>query len=420
MIDTTDMSTQSPSPSSSTQIQKFTDIHPRSPLYLHPSDTPGSILISQKLTGIENYTGWSNSMRVALLAKNKIAFVDGSCRKEQYLGDLEHEWERCNAFVLSWITNSVSNELANGRMFSSSAHTVWKDLKEHFDKRNLTRIYQLHREICTMSQGTLTVSDYYSKLRNLWDEHISLVPLPACECDKYREYADHMEKQKLIQFLMGLNETFAQSRSHILITVPSPNLNQAYNMIMQDESQRVQSNIIFASVLPLQQLNVNKPTALASMQHNKSKKHNDLYCEHCHMRNHNTKYCYKLIGYPSYHKYVKKNPIDRNERKPQFGDERQRFQGDSHERVGGNRRQQAHNAQCGDSSEYGNKHQQNHTTDHLDNIESGNSSSTSMLVPSFTHDQYNHIMRMLDTNSTSQGAMANMAGPIHWQGEGDW
>lgn len=121
-------------------------------------------------------------------------------------------------------------------MFSSNACTVWRDLKEHFDKRNLTRIYQLHREICTMSQGTLTVSEYYSRLRNLWDEHVSLVPLPACECDKYREYADHMEKQKLIQFLMGLNETFSQSRSHILMIVPSPNLNQAYNMIMQDES----------------------------------------------------------------------------------------------------------------------------------------------------------------------------------------
>ncbi|KAH0699376.1 hypothetical protein KY284_013591 [Solanum tuberosum] len=123
------------------------------------------------------------------------------------------------------------------------------------------------------------------------------------------------------------------------------------------------------------------------MQHNKSKKPNDLYCEHCHMRNHNTKYCYKLIGYPSDHKYGKKNPIDRNERKPQFGDEKQRFQSDRHERVGGNKRQQAHNAQC---------------------------------VPSFTHDQYNHIMRMLGTDSASQGAMANMAGPINWQGEGDW
>lgn len=60
-----------------------------------------------------------------------------------------------------------------------------------------------------MSQGALTVSEYYSKLRNLWDEHASLVPRPACGCDKYKEYADHMENQKLIQFLMGLNKIFA-------------------------------------------------------------------------------------------------------------------------------------------------------------------------------------------------------------------
>lgn len=152
--------------------------------------------------------------------------------------------------MLSWITNSVSKELANGLMFSSNAHNVWMDLKERFDKKNLTRVYQLHREICTMNQGTLTVSEYNSKLRNLWDEYVSLVPLPACECNKYKEYADHMQKQKLIQFFMELNETFAQFRSHILMIVPSPNLNQAYNMIMQEESQRVQSHMISASILP--------------------------------------------------------------------------------------------------------------------------------------------------------------------------
>lgn len=82
-------------------IEKFTDIHPKNPLYLHPSDTPGSILISQQLTGIENYTAWSNSMRVALLAKNKIGFIDGNCCREMYKDDLIHEWDRCNAFVLS-------------------------------------------------------------------------------------------------------------------------------------------------------------------------------------------------------------------------------------------------------------------------------------------------------------------------------
>lgn len=68
-------------------------------------------------------------MRVSLLAKKKISFIDGRCCKEQYKGDLEHEWEMCNIFVLSWITNSVSKELVNELMFSSNAHNVWMDLK---------------------------------------------------------------------------------------------------------------------------------------------------------------------------------------------------------------------------------------------------------------------------------------------------
>ena len=73
------------------QIEKFTDIHPRNPLYLHPADTPGSILIPQQLLGIENYTGWSNSMKVVLLAKNKIGFINGTCRKAHYRGNLAHK-----------------------------------------------------------------------------------------------------------------------------------------------------------------------------------------------------------------------------------------------------------------------------------------------------------------------------------------
>lgn len=125
-------------------------------------------------------------------------------------------------------------------MYSCHAREVWIDLKERFDKRNLIRVYQLHREIYTMVQGTSSVSEYFSRLRNVWDEYFSLVPLPG----NYKTYAYHMEQQKLIQFLMGLNETYAQCHSQILMTIPSPSLNQAYNMIMQDESQRVQSNLI--------------------------------------------------------------------------------------------------------------------------------------------------------------------------------
>jgi len=45
-------------------------------LYFHSSDTPGVALIAIKLTGPENYGLWSRSMKLALLVKNKLGFVD--------------------------------------------------------------------------------------------------------------------------------------------------------------------------------------------------------------------------------------------------------------------------------------------------------------------------------------------------------
>ena len=44
------------------------------PLYLHPSDHPGPILVSEALDG-DNFGEWKRSMCLALSAKNKLGFV---------------------------------------------------------------------------------------------------------------------------------------------------------------------------------------------------------------------------------------------------------------------------------------------------------------------------------------------------------
>lgn len=46
-------------------------------LYLHPSNTPGSVLTSVQLTVPENYSLWSRSMIINLCAKEKLGFVLG-------------------------------------------------------------------------------------------------------------------------------------------------------------------------------------------------------------------------------------------------------------------------------------------------------------------------------------------------------
>lgn len=78
------------------------------PLFLSPTDISGLSLISFQLVGIENYALWSRSIKLALLGRNKIGLIDGSCTKEGASAELGSQWERVNSIVFSWLLNSMS------------------------------------------------------------------------------------------------------------------------------------------------------------------------------------------------------------------------------------------------------------------------------------------------------------------------
>ncbi|KAK3012202.1 hypothetical protein RJ639_010897 [Escallonia herrerae] len=83
-------------------------IDTKSPFYLHPSDHPGLIFVTQPLSeNGENYFTWRRNMLTALQSKNKAGFVDGLIAKpDVHSGDFQ-SWIQCNAVVKSWIVNSL-------------------------------------------------------------------------------------------------------------------------------------------------------------------------------------------------------------------------------------------------------------------------------------------------------------------------
>ncbi|GJY93475.1 ribonuclease H-like domain-containing protein [Tanacetum coccineum] len=99
------------------------------PLHLHPNDTTALHVVSIKLKGTENYQVWSCAMLLALEGKNKIGFIDGSCKRYNTYEVLGKQWDRVNAIVLGWILNSISEELFLGQIFSKR-----EELKETYDK----------------------------------------------------------------------------------------------------------------------------------------------------------------------------------------------------------------------------------------------------------------------------------------------
>ncbi|XP_070002096.1 uncharacterized protein LOC142166067 [Nicotiana tabacum] len=87
---------------------------PSSPLYMHPSDNPDTMLVPIPFSGLR-YRSWRRSFLQALSLKNKLGFVNGECKQP----DLEKEhlkfrlWERCDDMVTSWILNSLAKEIAD-------------------------------------------------------------------------------------------------------------------------------------------------------------------------------------------------------------------------------------------------------------------------------------------------------------------
>lgn len=69
---------------------------------------------------------------------------------------------------------------------------VWLVLKERFDKINGSRLFQLHRSIFTLTQGTLTVSAYFTKLKSLSDEYDSILHSPSCGCNKTKDCVEQI------------------------------------------------------------------------------------------------------------------------------------------------------------------------------------------------------------------------------------
>ncbi|GKC47473.1 ribonuclease H-like domain-containing protein, partial [Tanacetum coccineum] len=148
------------------------------PLHLHPNDSAALTIVSIKLNGTKNYQVWSCIMLLALQGKNKIGFIDDTCKRSNTDEILGTQWDRLNASVLSWILNSIYEELYLGQIFSKSASHVWEELNETYDKVDESVTFNLHYKIHSLSQNGSSIADYYDKL-NALNSILSRESLPA-------------------------------------------------------------------------------------------------------------------------------------------------------------------------------------------------------------------------------------------------
>nr|GEW42670.1 hypothetical protein [Tanacetum cinerariifolium] len=71
------------------------------PLHFHPIDTTALIVVSIILKGTENYQVWSCAMLLALEGKNKIDFIDGTCKRSNTDEIIDDSYMQIRSFILS-------------------------------------------------------------------------------------------------------------------------------------------------------------------------------------------------------------------------------------------------------------------------------------------------------------------------------
>ncbi|KAM1673158.1 hypothetical protein ACFXTN_037973 [Malus domestica] len=131
---------------------------------------------------------------MALQAKNKMGFVDGSIKKpaEGSHEDMQ-QWGRCNVLVKTWLLSSIFKEILASVIYCELASQIWAELKERFSQANSMQLFHIKSEISDCVQGTMTVGSYFTKLKGLWDECNALLAIPACNCGAMKNVSDYMQ-----------------------------------------------------------------------------------------------------------------------------------------------------------------------------------------------------------------------------------
>ena len=165
------------------QGTRLPQVEPTDPLYVHPSDNPAQPLVSNLFSG-DNFDNWKRSIFIALSARHKLGFIDGSCECPAVTAPLHSLWQRNNAMVLSWLLNSLSDNVRNSVLYFDTAKSLWDDLEGRFGQTNKARLFQVQKEFLCLNQGDLDIASYYTKAKQLWDEAQAVSGLPLCECTK--------------------------------------------------------------------------------------------------------------------------------------------------------------------------------------------------------------------------------------------
>lgn len=187
-------------------------------------------------------------------------------------------------------------------------------------------LYELGREITTITQGNKSVTQYFTELQRLLDDIVSMQPPPTCSRTTKSTLEQYTNCRNVIRFLVGLNEGYAAVKYQILLMNPLPDMDKAFSLVLQAKNQRkvnqiynepFENNALMSrsdygkdnneGAAMISRDNIYKKSS-GRFDRNDYRKQDKLnqYCEYCKVRGHKDN-CFKIHGFLEWYKKLQEN-----------------------------------------------------------------------------------------------------------------
>nr|GMD01364.1 Retrovirus-related Pol polyprotein from transposon TNT 1-94 [Ipomoea batatas] len=146
------------------------------------------------------------------------------------------KWEVKDAQIMSWIIGSVEPSILLSLNPYKTSRGMWDYLKNVYNQSNSARRFQLELELSQLSQGSMSIQEFYSSFETLWTEYTDIVYANVPSEGLVAVQNIH-ETSKRDQFLMKLRGEFETIRSNLMNRQLVPSMNICVGELLREEQR---------------------------------------------------------------------------------------------------------------------------------------------------------------------------------------
>ncbi len=236
--------------------------------------------LNVKLDG-KNYFLWASYVKIFLEGQELWGYIDGSITKPT-AGSTSSKWTTNNAKIKTWLMESVEASIAINLSPLQNAKDMWDFLARIYRVTNKARLYQLEKDLNSLSQGSKSIQEFYSTMMLLWNE-MDMMDTDIAEA-ALTTIVKMRQSSRMRHFLMKLRPEFEPVRAAILNQGTKASLDDIIVDLLAEETRL---NSLSTSDEPID-------TALiATSYKGKGRALSSVQCHFCHEMGHVSKNCRK-------------------------------------------------------------------------------------------------------------------------------